>query len=448
MGGTSLAARSLPAPNRLILCVLVCASVWVSSPEAAQFDYTLGYRAWHSDNVTRIPDEREAQSELINTVSAGFSYLQNTNTISARVLASAAYDYYSNDTFENQTNYSLDAYGEAFIVQRTLSWVVADGYRRLLIDPLTPDTPTNRENSNAWATGPNVYLRFGPVDIVTLEGRYGRAWVENNDIDNDRYAHAARWAHRMSARSTVSLNYEYLYLDYENNNLNTDVLRQNYFVRTSILDTRNEFIVDLGGTKIEREGYETVSDWLMRLTGSMQSTTISRVGLRYRREYSDTGGELLYSTAPTLPSTGPSLPSLGASIVTGEPFYLQETDLFYTRSGAVLPWTMRAFYRDIDYEISPSDRLEKGLLLDMRYLYSSTVSLQLFTSYTIFSYDQTLREDRDSEIGITLAYRMTPTLQAGLDIRRFGRTSTAPDQDYTDDRFGLTLMYSSRPAGG
>jgi len=252
----------------------------------------------------------------------------------------------------------------------------------------------------------------------------------------------------MSARSTVSLNYEYLYLDYENNNLNTDVLRQNYFVRTSILDARNEFIVDLGGTKIEREGYETVSDWLMRLTGSMQSTTISRVGLRYRREYSDTGGELLYSAAPTLPSTGPSLPSLGASIVTGEPFYLQETDLFYTRSGAVLPWTMRAFYRDIDYEISPSDRLEKGLLLDMRYLYSSTVSLQLFTSYTIFSYDQTLREDRDSEIGITLAYRMTPTLQAGLDIRRFGRTSTAPDQDYTDDRFGLTLMYSSRPAGG
>ena len=50
---------------------------------------------------------------------------------------------------------------------------------------------------------------------------------------------------------------------------------------------------------------ETVSDWLMRLTGSMQSTTISRVGLRYRREYSDTGGELLYSAVTNPAFDGP-----------------------------------------------------------------------------------------------------------------------------------------------
>jgi len=427
--------------------VLACVSCWACNLEASQFDYNLAYRAEYSDNVARIPDDREGQSDLIHTVSTGFSYLQNTNTINARVVGNVAYDHYSQNTFENRTNYSLDAYGEAFIVQQTLSWVAADGYHMLQVDPLSPDIPTNREKSNAWATGPNAYLRFGTVDTVTLEGRYGRSWVENLDLDNDRYAFAARWAHRMSARSTLSLNYEYLDVDYENDDLNTDSLKYNYFLRTSIRDTRNELTVDLGRTRIEREGVEPYSDWLIRLTTSMQPTTASTAGFRYRQEYSDTGGELLGSATPTTPSMGSGMPSLGADVVVGEPFYTEEAILFYTSRGNVFPWTALLTYRDINYLTLPEDRLEKGVLVNVRYIYSSTVSFQLLSTYEILAYDQLMREDRDSNVGITLIYRMTPNLQAGLDIRRFGRRSTESDLDFTDDRFALTFMYGSRPVG-
>lgn len=436
-----------PAPDRWFLGMLACLTGWSGPLHAAQFDYNLGYRAEYSDNVTRIPSEREAQSELINTAFGNFQYLENTGTINVRVIGTAAYNNYYNNTFDNQTTYSLDAYGELFALQRTLSWVAADGFRRLQIDPLLPDTPTNRQNSNAWATGPNAYLRFGTVDTVTLEGRYGRAWVENQEIDNDRYSYAVRWAHRGSARSTLSLNYEYLDVDYENDVLNADLFRHNYFFRTSVRDARNEFTLDVGRTRIEREGFGPVSDWLVHAIASMQPGGVSVAGLRYRREFSDTGAELLPSGVATQPSTGTGAPSLGADMVSSEPFYMQEAELFYSQRGNLFPWTARLFYRDIEYEISPSDRQEKGALLDLRYLYSGTMSFQLFSGYTIFEYEQPVRQDKAATYGAVLAYRMGPNLQVGLDARRFGRRSSAPDQDYTDDRFTLSIMYGSRPAG-
>lgn len=430
-----------------MLGMLAGVGSWSNELVASQFDYSLGYRAEYSDNVTRVPDEREGQSELINAAIAGFSFLENTGMFNARVIGSAAYSHYLNRTFENQTTFSLSSYGEAFFVERTLSWVAADGFRKLQIDPLLPDTPANRQDSNTWATGPNVYLRLGAVDTASFEGRYGRSWVDDLDIDNERYSYAARWAHRVSARSTLSLNYEHLDVDFENDALNVDMARQNYFFRANIHDARNDLTLDIGRTRIDREGYPPNRNWLIHLVASMQPDASSSFGAHYRREYSDTGGELLPAATSSQPAPGAGMPSLAADVVASEPFYVEDADLFYARRVATFPWTARAFHRDIDYEISPNDRQETGLLLDARYLYSSTITFQVLTAYTILSYDQTMREDRDGNMGVTITYRMTPNLQVALDLRRHGRRSTAPDQGFTDDRIALSLMYGSRPVG-
>lgn len=443
-----IAIRSLPAPRRMLLGVLVFVSCWAESLHASQLDFSLGYRAEYSDNITRIPEEREGQSELINTLSAQFSYLENTGTINARVLAGVAYNDFYHKTFDNQTNLSLDAYGEAFFVERTASWVAVDGFRKLQIDPLLPDTPTNRQDSNAWATGPNVYLRFGSVDTMTLEARYGRSWVESLDIDNDRHSYATRWAHKTSARTTWSLNYEYLDVDYENDMLNTDLSRHNAFLRADVRDPRTQFTVDVGRTRLERDDFEPSSDWLAHMTLSTQTGSNTNAGMHYRREYADTGGELLPS-APDQPvsgiGTGSGAQTLGADVVNNAPYYVKQVDLFYTRRGSTLPWLVQVFSRDIDYLMSPGDRQEEGAMVNVSYLYSSSVSFQLLSTYNILVFDQLMREDRESNVGITFAYRMTPNLQASLDIRRFGRRSSESGQDYTDDRFALTFMYGSRP---
>jgi hypothetical protein len=438
--------RFAPTHTRFFLCSLICFGGWAQDTGAASFTYSLGYRAEYSDNIYRLPDEQEVQSDLINTVLVGFTYLENTSTFNARILGNFIYEDYYNKTFENQTNNWLDAYGEYFFVPQVVSWVAADGFRKVQIDPLEPDTPTNRQDSNVFVTGPNVYLRFGPVDTLTIEARYGRAWVENVDIDSERDFIATRWAHRLSERNTLSLNYEFLDVDYENSTLNTDFRRHNFFLRANASSARNVYTLDLGRTRIEPYGDEAISNWLVRLDSTWQASSISSVGVHYGREYSDTASDLIPTGVIEQVGSGGIIPPIGTDIVTGELYYTEEVEFFYTRRGNTFPWSARLFNRRIDYDTSPEDRQEKGSLVDARYVFSSTLSYQASASYTVLEYDQLGREDRDAIMGVALIYRAGPNLTAGLSLRRFVRKSTDSTAEYTDDRPAITINYATRPA--
>jgi len=129
MASDSNAFRSALIRSGCVFSVLICCG-WTQEIGAVGFTYYLGYRAEHSDNVFRIPDERAGQSEVINSINAGFTFLEDSSTFIARVVGSAVYQDYYRETFENQKNLTLDARGEYFFVPRVLSWVAVDGFRK------------------------------------------------------------------------------------------------------------------------------------------------------------------------------------------------------------------------------------------------------------------------------------------------------------------------------
>lgn len=437
----NIAFRPVPALSRCVLCLLICSGGWIPDIAAARLTYSLGFRSEHSDNIFRLPDDQEAQSEVINTINAGFSYLENTSRFNARVAGSTEYNDYRQDRFADESNSTLDAYGEFFPVPEVFGWVAADGFRKVRVDSLLPDVPTNRRDSNIFVTGPNVYLRIGPVDTVAIEGRVGRATTENLNIDSDRKSYAARWAHRMSARSTLSLGHEYQGVDYDNSLLNDDFRRQNLFLRLNLHSARIDSTLDLGQSKIDMESADATSNSLVRLALAWQTTSISSLNLAYARGYSDTGAELLPAEASAQPSVAVGAPPVSADIVTGEPFYSERTDLYYTRSGSSFPWTVRLFTRDIDFEISPNDSQEKGSLVNVNYIYSGSLSFSLSSSYTVLATDLPVSEIRNVNSGLALIYRARPRLTTSLDFRRFERKSSDFSQKSTDDRVAFTITY-------
>ena len=430
---------------KVVITLLMCSSAGVQNAAASTFTYNLGYRAEYSTNIRRIPDEREAMWDLISTLTGGFTYLQNSSTFNARVSGSAAYFDYYRESFDTQNDFALDAYGELFFVPQVMSWMAADGFRKVQIDPRQPDLPTNRQNSNVFLTGPNVYLHMGPVDTLTLEARYGRSGIENFDVDSDRDFFAARWLHRLSTWSTFTLNYEFMDVDYENSVLNTDFIRHNYFLRGNIRSARNDFLFDLGKTRIHLARGTPVDDLLLRLAATRQLNSVSSLGIHYAREYSDTGVQLLPAEATSQPIPGGIQVPLGTDIVSRELFYTEQTQLSYSWRGSTLPWTARVFSRNINYELSPSSREEKGWLVDARYILTNALSLVASSSYVYTSYNDPVSETWDSITGAGLLYRLSRSLTAGIDIRRYGRTSTVPTQEYTDDRISATLTYNVQP---
>lgn len=427
------------------LTLLICSSAGLQNAAASTFTYNLGYRAEYSTNIRRIPDDRAATSDLINTLTGGFTYLQNTSTFNARVAGRATYFDYYRDSFDTQNDLALDAYGELFFVPQVVSWMAADGFRKVQTDPRQADLPTNRQNSNVFLTGPNVYLHLGPVDTVTLEARYGRAGVDGFEVDSERDFFAARWLHRLSTSSSLAFNYEFMDVDYENSVLNTDFVRHNYFLRSNVRSARNDFTFDLGKTRIDLARGAPISNLLIRLAASRQLNSVSSLGIQYGREYSDTGTQLLPSEATSQPTPGGIQTPLGADIVSHELFYTEQTELSYTWRGNTFPWTARVFSRNIDYELSPSSREEKGWLIDARYVLSNALSFVASSSYVYTSYNDPVSENWDSITGVGLLYRLSRSLTAGVDMRRYARTSTVPTQEYTEDRISATLTYHMQP---
>lgn len=437
------------------LALLTCLLAWMQNADASTFAYSLGYRAEYSDNISRVSEE--AQRDVIYTLNGGFSYLQNTSIFKARVAANVAYYDYYYQTFDPQTNLRLDAYGELFFVPQVLSWMAADGFRKVQIDPRLPNVPTNQQNSNVFLTGPNVYLHLGPVDTVTLEARYGRAGlesfiVENEtfNIDSERDFFATRWLHRLSTWSSLGLNYEFMDVDYEDSGptgQNADYQRHNYFLRTRIRSARNDYTADVGKSRIEFEQGLPISNSFIRLAASRQINSLSSLSLQYAREYSDTGAQLLPAEATSQPTPGGVLAPIGTDIVASELFYSEQTNVSYAWRGNTLPWSARLFSRNVDYLVTGEDREEVGSLIDVRYVYSNSLSFLAFSRYTITSYTNPTREDTDVITSVGLLYRLGRSLTAGLDLRRYVRivNPTNPDQEYTDNRVGATITYSYQP---
>lgn len=456
MPDTHCAPRIVSEPHVRVLTLLIGMLFGAHNAGASTLTYNLGYRAEYSDNISRIPNEQAAISDVIHTLTGGFSYIQNTSTFNARVVGSGAHYDYEHGTFDPQTDLALDAYAEMFFVPQVMSWMVGDGFRKVQIDPRVPDVPTNRQNSNVFLTGPNVYLHLGPVDTVTLEARYGRSGIEsfnvgseNFNLDSERDFFAARWTHRLSTWSSLALNYEFMDVDYEDSVQNTDFNRHNYFIRSQIRSARNDYTFDVGKSRIELERGAPLSNWLIRLGAARQMSSLSSLNLQYAREYSDTGAQLLPAEATSQPTPGGIQAPLGTDIVSRELFYTELTELAYAWRGHTFPWSARLFSRNVDYQLTASNREEKGLMIDGRYLYSNALSFLAFSSYIVTSYNdpglpEPIREDRDAIAGVGLLYRLSPGLTAGIDLRRYLRKSSDDSQEYTDDRITATITYGSR----
>lgn len=429
-----------------VLTLLICSSAGLQNAAASTLAYHLGYRAEYSTNIYRIPNEQEATWDLINTLTGGFTYFQNTSTFNARVAASASYFDYYRDSFGAQNDLTLDAYGELFFVPQVLSWIAADGFRKVQLDPRQADLPTNRQNSNVFLTGPNVYLHLGPVDTLTMEARYGRSGIENFEVDSERDFFSARWLHRLSTWSTATFNYEFMDVDYENSALNTDFVRHNYFLRGNIRSARNDLLFDLGKTRINLARGEPIDNLLIRLAATRQLNSVSSLGIHYSREYSDTGMQLLPAEATSQPTPSGVQTPLGTDIVSHELFYNEQTELIYSWRGNTFPWTARVFSRNIEYELSPSSREEKGWLVEAQYILSNDLSLVASSSHIYTNYNDPVSETWDSITGAGLIYRLSRSLTAGIDVRRYGRASTVSTQEYTDDRISATLTYNVQSA--
>jgi hypothetical protein len=410
--------------------------------DAAELGFGLGYVGEYSTNIMR--SRSDEQQGWTHTALAGAVWRELTTDLEANVQALAEYRDYPRDTFTDESVGTVDGLLLWHISPKRLTWTVEDSYRQVQLNPALADTPDNRAAANVLSTGPDAYLRFSTVNTLQLGGRYGRVTVEDSRADNSSGLGYARWLYQSSPSTTLSLNYEQLKVDNEDDVFFPDFTRYDTFVGLHRLQAVSELTIEAGATRIEQDGREDVDGSRLRFGWLAQLTSDTAVGVTLRQEYSDTSAELLSASrfvteAPTVPAE----PSALAVAVSGDVFYERSAEAFYRYTGVRYGWIASAFGRDLDFETRPDDRTERGVRLDVQQFTSADLVSSLFGSVTHTEFEQLAREDDDSEIGARFAYRQSRDVLFGFEVRHLSRDSDERAFDYDENRVLLSVLYNT-----
>lgn len=409
---------------------------------AGDFAYGLGYFGESTDNIRLAP--ANPQREWTNIAAAGIAYEERGPTLAAHINAEAQYFNYTRQTYSDAPRYYADAAAVWAMLPQRLNWVVVDRADQSVLNTTLPATPDNMTNSNVLSTGPDLFLRFGPVNTMVLGGRYGRASYADGGTSNNRYNGSVRWLNEVNAQTTVSLNYEYMRVVFDNDVLNDNYTRHDAYLQLDVHEANTQVLLNAGATHIYQErGGETIGP-AFRVAATRRLTTESTASVLAASEFLDPAADLLTSaTSATSTLTMPTFPA--THDVSGDFYHTRRVEAYYTYTGTALGAGTGLYYRDIDYQVTPMDRTESGARLDLTLNPAGLLSTMLFATYVQTEYHNVIRNDADTQIGLRLQYRLTPYLTSAAELRRTWRNSTDPLQEYTANQFLVSLVYTSNP---
>lgn len=426
----------------LLVGITIC--TWLPQRTiAGEFAYGIGYVGEYSDNIRLAPSN--GQHEWINTATLGVAYQERGPSLLANMTLEAQYLDYHNDTYGDGPRYYANAAALWAISPQRFHWVLIDRAEQTILNSSLQATPDNLTNTNVVSTGPDFFLRLGSVNTLALEARYGRASYEVGETSNNRYSGATRWLYTANSNMTYSANYEYLQVVYDNDVLNENYRRHDAYLRSDYHQANTVILLDAGATKIYKERGGEISGPTFRLTATQRITPESTAGIHLASEFLDPSMSLLgTAVSPNLDVLStPAMPVTHDAV--GDIYNTKRADIFYNRTGTDIGFGMTIYYREIDYDVTPLDRVETGGYTDLTLNPSGLFSTSVYGSYQYIRYQNVVRDDQDTQIGIRMAYRMTRNLSSTLDVHRFWRNSTDPIQEYVDHRLLVSLIYVSNP---
>lgn len=420
--------------------VAVAATCAVGVPAfGAEVSYFYGYRAEFSDNIRRVPVNRE--EEMLNAVIGGVVYQDRTPELDLRLAPTLEYLDYRDDTFDDEARLELDSVAIWTISPQRFTWTFEDTARQVRVDPTQPETPANTVLANLFNTGPDVYARFTAVNTLQLGARYLNVYLQDTQLDSEREQAYLRWLYQYSPITVFSLNAETQHAKFDNELANPNFRRDDVFVRMDTRQARSTVVIDLGRTNVKRDGFDEAEGSLARLAWTRRSTAESTFGVLAESAFSDTGADLAATAAA---ATAGTAQTVSQNLVSQDIFRAKRGEVFYERAGTQFASALRLFARELEFQATPlDDRDEHGGNLTVNYLYSAATSFGIYGERERIKYRNQVLIDTDTTVGVQFLRRLTPNVTVTLELQREERDSTDPAREFVDDRVLFSVVYSS-----
>jgi hypothetical protein len=401
---------------------------------AESFTYGADVGIGETDNVTLA--ETNKVSQTIAIADLDFDLKDQTRRFNVDAKGDFSDLYYLQGAYSNQLIGRFDGSAQFALIPERVNWVLTESFGQSQIDPFAPVVPTNLQNVNFVATGPDAVFRFGPTVFLDLSARYAKTTYQTDPFDSSSVLGSAALGLALSAQSSISINGSFKRMLFDNTEVNTDFDRSSAYVRYEVQGARTDLIANLGVTKVE-QGSESLTGPDAKLQLSRQLSSVSKLTFTLGRDITDASTAFagLQSGAIGGIVTAPASLSLNNYTVT-----YGSIDWEFARDrttfGISGTWEKDSYdgqpLQDLTRD-SAEFRVERKL--------SSVLTAQLLGRLYRTDYTNTDFSETDWLVGAGLTYREGRGLEIKLRVDHASRDVSGVGSGYSANRVFLSIGY-------
>ena len=408
--------------------------------QEAQFAVSVG--ATHSDNIGRAADDQVSDTTATAGLVLGIE--RQGSRLDADVAADVQWRNYLDDTYGDEVVGGLAGTLVFALVPDRFTWTIQDNFGQTLVDPRFAETPDNRQNTNFFTTGPDLFVPLGERTRLELSARWSDVAYEDSQADNQRYLGAIGLVRALGPGSMLGLNGTFERIEYDDSTtvLDVDYDRVSGYASYSVEGARTGLEV--------RAGYTTVDGALRSYDAPLFGLTLTRqVGARSTLEFN--AGTNLTDSADVFTRDqmlGGVDAGTGGVIVSQDPLQSDYVSLGLAVEGARttlnlgVDWT-----KDEQENLTEFDRERLGGSVVVARQMTQRLTARLFGGYATEEIEQGADFD-EWVVGLGLEWALTDTLALTLQADRnegAGETGVgSASRDYTENRVSLAISYSPR----
>ena len=399
-----------------------------------------------SDNVTLVQTDKISQTIAIADLD--FDLKDQSRRFDVDAKGNFSDLDYLQGAYSNQLIGRFDGRADVALIPERVIWVLTESFGQSQIDPFLAVVPTNLENTNYVATGPDASFRLSPTVFLDLSARYAKTTYQTDPFDSNTVVGSAAVGRALSAQSSASINGSFERVSFDNTEVNTNFDRSSVYAHYEVQGARTQLTANLGATKVD-QGLESFTGPNAKLKLLRKLSSVSTLTLTIGRDITDasTAFSNLQSGAIGGIVTAPAAVSLNNYIVT-----YGSLNWEYARNrtsiGVSGTWEKDSYDGSplLDLNRSTAEfRIERRL--------TRALTAQLLGRLYRNEYSNTDFSETDGLVGAALIFRAG----RGLEIKlRYDHSSRAVsgiadepgvgNGDYGENRAFLTIGYRPRPA--
>jgi hypothetical protein len=237
-----------------------------------------------SDNVTLVQTDKVSQTLAIADLD--FDLKDQTRRFDVDAKGNFSYLDYLQNAYSNQLVGRFDGRADVSLIPERVIWVLTENFGQAQIDPFVAVVPTNLQNINYVATGPDASFKLGPTVFLDLSARYAKTTYQTDPFDSNTLLGNAAFGRALSAQSSISINGSFERVSFDNTDVNTNFNRSSVYAHYEIQGARTDLTANLGATKVD-QGSEAFTGPNAKLQLKRKLSSVSTLTFTVGRDITD-----------------------------------------------------------------------------------------------------------------------------------------------------------------